>query len=125
MSRIGYDVGDHLRHRLGFRMRIHEVIRESGPEVLVTARDLKRHVQVVLKILALNVETSADALSQFEHEAAIAARLRHLNIAAVEAPEQCEDLAYYAMNLDCVGSLEGLLTKEPPLYARGVVRIAA
>jgi serine/threonine protein kinase len=114
MSQIGHDVGVYVRHRLGHRMRIHEVIRESGPEVLVTARDLNRHVQVVLKILMLNLETAADALSQFEQEAAIAARLRHLNIAAVEAPERCEDLAYYAMNLHYVGSLEALLTKQPP-----------
>jgi serine/threonine protein kinase len=108
------DVVVQLRNRLGERMRIHQVVGESGPEVLVTARDLERHVQVVLKILVSGTETPPDAMQRFEREAEVAGRLRHLNIAAVEPVQRQEELAYYAMNLDYVGTWEALLSKQPP-----------
>jgi serine/threonine protein kinase len=71
-------------------------------------------VHVVLKILVLDGESAPDALQQFEREAAIAARLRHMNIAAAEPVEQHGDVAYYAMNLDYVGSAETFCFKQPP-----------
>jgi serine/threonine protein kinase len=110
-----------LQDRIGDSMRVIQVLRENGAELLVTARDLARHVPVALKVLDLRLATAPDALQRFEREAAGAPELRHFNIATAQPLECRADLAYYALNVGYATTLESLLASgSPPSFEESV-----
>jgi serine/threonine protein kinase len=88
---------------------------------MVEARDLDRHVPVVLRVLDLELVTSPDALSSFEREAARAAGFRHPNIATAQSLQRRANLVFYALDVGYAKSLESLLTgRVPPGFERSL-----
>jgi serine/threonine protein kinase len=108
------EMGTSLQERVGDGIRVIQVLHESGAELLVTARDLERHVPVVLKVLDLQLATDPDALQRFEREAAGAPELRHFNIATAQPLQRRPDLAFYALNVGYAWTLESILASESP-----------
>jgi serine/threonine protein kinase len=110
-----------LQERIGDGIRVVEVLRESGAELLVEARDLERHVPVVLKVLDLELVSSADALQNFEREAARAVGFRHFNIATAQPLERRPNLVFYALNVGYARTLESLFSAaSPPSFDESV-----
>ena len=99
-----------LQGEFGDGIRVVQVLRQRGAELLVEAGDLERHVPVVLKVLDLDLVSSPDALSSFEREAARAAGFRHPNIATAQPLERRANLVFYALDVGYAKSLESLLS---------------
>jgi hypothetical protein len=110
-----------LQEEIGESIRVVEVLRQRGADLLVEARDLDRHVPVVLRVLDLELVTSPDALSSFEREAARAAGFRHPNIATAQSLQRRANLVFYALDVGYAKSLESLLTgRVPPGFERSL-----
>jgi serine/threonine protein kinase len=104
-----------LQEEIGESIRVVEVLRQSGAESLVEARDLERHVPVVLRVLDLEVVDSLNALPGFEREAARAVGFRHLNIATAQPLQRRESLVFYALNVGYAKTLDSLIATGAPL----------
>jgi len=98
-----------LQERIGNDIRITELLRQNGAEVFASARDLSRHVPVVLRALDLEANPTAGELRLFELQAAQAAGFRHLNIATAQPLQRRPTLVFYAMNVGFATMLESVL----------------
>src|SRR4051812_21269202 len=104
-----------LQERIGEGIRVIEVLRQSGAELFVSARDLTRHVPVVLRALDLELVGAPDEVLHFEQQAAQAVGFRHLNIATAQPLRRCPTLVYYALNVGFATMLEAVLDERSPL----------
>jgi len=104
-----------LQERIGEGIRIIEVLRQSGAELLISARDLTRHVPVVLRALDLELAVTPDELRYFERQAAQAVGYRHLNIATAQPLQRGPNLVYFALNVGFATTLESVLDERSPL----------
>ena len=110
-----------LQEEIGEGFRVVEVLRQSGAELLVEARDLERHVPVVLKVLDLDVVGGTEALPGFEREAARAVGFRHFNIATAQPLQRRASLVFYALNVGYAKTLESLLCgATPPSFEQSI-----
>jgi serine/threonine protein kinase len=110
-----------LQEEIGESLRIVEVLRQNDSESLVEARDLERHVPVVLKVLDLEVIGGAEALPGFEREAASAVGFRHRNIATAQPLQRRASVVFYALNVGYAKTLESLLSAGPaPSFERAI-----
>ena len=102
-------------------MRILEVLRAKGRELLVRARDIEHGDDIVLRIFATgdalvpDAPDAPDALETFEREVAIAARLEHPNIVSVGSLQRREGLVYCVMRIGATSTLESRLQESEPL----------
>jgi serine/threonine protein kinase len=110
-----------LQEEIGESFRVVEVLRQSGAESLVEARDLERHVPVVLRVLDLEIVGGQEALPSFEREAARAVGFRHFNIATGQPLQRRESLVFYALNIGYAKTLEFLLSAaSPPSFEQSI-----
>jgi serine/threonine protein kinase len=98
-----------LQERIGEGIRVIEVLRQTGAELWVSARDLTRHVPVVLRALDLELVTSPDQVRYFEAQATQAVGFRHLNIATAQPLQRRPNLVFYALNVGFAKMLESVL----------------
>jgi serine/threonine protein kinase len=98
-----------LQERIGEGIRVIEVLRQAGAELWVSARDLTRHVPVVLRALDLELVTSPDQVRYFEAQATQAVGFRHLNIATAQPLQRRPNLVFYALNVGFAKMLESVL----------------
>jgi serine/threonine protein kinase, bacterial len=92
-----------LQERIGEGIRVIEVLRQSGAELFISARDLTRHV------------AAPDEVRHFEQQAAQAVGFRHLNIATAQPLRRSPTLVYYALNVGFATMLESVLDERSPL----------
>ncbi len=72
-----------LGRTLDSKYRIEQRIGRGGSGTVYRARHLLIHRTVAVKVLSLDLVSDDDALSRFRREAAMAGRLKHLNIVSV------------------------------------------
>ena len=104
-----------LQERIGEGIRIVEVLRQSGAELLISARDLTRHVPVVLRALDLELAVTPEEIHYFERQAAQAVGYRHMNIATAQPLQRGPNLVYYALNVGFATTLASVLDERSPL----------
>ena len=97
-----------LQERIGEGIRVIEVLRQTGAELWVSARDLTRHVPVVLRALDLELVTTPDQVRYFEQQATQAVGFRHLNMATAQPLQRRPNLVFYALNVGFAKMLESV-----------------
>jgi serine/threonine protein kinase len=104
-----------LQERIGEGIRVIEVMRQNGAELLISARDLTRHVPVVLRALDLELAVTPEEVRYFEQQAAQAVGYRHLNIATAQPLQRGPNLVYYALNVGFATTLQSVLDEGSAL----------
>jgi len=101
-------VVDHAPKQVG-DYRIVKEIGRGGMGVVYEAMDTKMDRRVALKVLALGITGTGDAVRRFQREAKAAGRLHHTNIVPIYGMDQHAGQWYYAMELVEGQSLSGLI----------------
>lgn len=104
-----------LQEQIGDDVRLGEVAASTGAEVFFRAHDVATGRDMLLKVLALEHAPASEACRRLAREAAITARLHHINVAPVGLVEQRGSVAFYAIGVADAVPLESLLRGESPL----------
>jgi serine/threonine protein kinase len=111
-----------LGRTLDGKYRIEQRIGRGGSGTVYRARHLLIHRTVAVKVLSLDLVSDDDALSRFRREAAMAGRLKHLNIVSVTDFGLTPDgVAYLVMDFIEGRSLRRILNAQGTLAPEKLV----
>ncbi len=111
-----------LGRTLDSKYRIEQRIGRGGSGTVYRARHLLIHRTVAVKVLSLDLVSDDDALSRFRREAAMAGRLKHLNIVSVTDFGITPDgVAYLVMDFIEGRSLRRILNAQGTLAPEKLV----
>lgn len=110
---------------LADRYRLDALLGRGGMGEVWRAWDLRLGRPVAVKLLAGFRAGAADAVSRFQHEARIAARLSHPHVVAVYDVGIAEGRCFLVMELVVGPSLAQELREEGPLALSRVAQVAA
>jgi serine/threonine protein kinase len=108
--------------RLG-HYEIQEIIGQGGMGIVLKALDEKLHRVVAIKVMAVQLATSATARRRFAREAQAAAAVSHDNIVTIHAVEEAGPLPYLVMQYVAGLSLQQRLDRDGPLDLVEILRI--
>lgn len=105
--------GAEVRVRVRFgSFELQEVLGAGGMGSVYRALDVNLNRHVALKLLRRDYSNHPEFTRQFEHEAAITARINHPNVVKVYSSGSDNGLFYIAMELVGQGSLDELMTRS-------------
>ena len=112
-----------LQLALGDGYEVRELLGRGGFGLVFTAFDKRLKRDLAIKVLRMELATSANFKDRFEREAMTAAQLRHPNIVPIYTIGEKDGLAYIVMPLIKGETLQELLERDGPLPMAETTRI--
>ena len=114
-----------LQLALGDGYEVRELLGRGGFGLVFTAFDKRLKRDLAIKVLRMELASSANFMDRFEREAMTAAQLRHPNIVPIYTIGEKDGLAYIVMPLIKGETLQELLERNGPLPMAETIRILA